>query len=121
MPASRRSTPDPGPARRKRTPATTPDGRESKLISLAERLAEQQLQDGTASSQVITHYLKLGSSRERLEQSRLEGEVRLQEAKINAMASNERAEEMFTRAMNAFRGYRGESADEDPEDYDDYL
>lgn len=121
MPASRRTTSSPEPSRRKQTPATTPEGRESKLVSLAEKLAERQLRDGTASSQVITHYLKLGSSREQLEQARLEAEVRLQEAKIQSMASNERAEEMFTKAMNAFRGYRGEPDDEDYDDYDDYA
>jgi len=77
------------------------------MISLAERLAEQQMRDGTASAQVITHYLKLGSSREMLEQRRLEGEVELQKAKIEAMASTQRLEEMYTRAMDAFRGYQG--------------
>jgi len=77
------------------------------MISLAERLAEQQMLDGTASAQVITHYLKLGSTRERLEQKRLEGEVELQKAKIEAMASTQRLEEMYTRAMDAFRGYQG--------------
>lgn len=85
------------------------------MISLAERLAEQQMLDGTASAQVITHYLKLGSTRERLEQKRLEGEVELQKAKIEAMASTQRLEEMYTRAMDAFRGYQGHppEADED--------
>lgn len=99
---------------RRRT-ATTPEARETQMISLAERLAEQQMQDGTASAQVITHYLKLGSTREQLEQQRLAGEVELQKAKIEAMASTQRLEEMYTRAMDAFRGYQGQP----PEDHED--
>lgn len=83
------------------------------MISLAERLAEQQMRDGTASAQVITHYLKLGSTREQLEQQRLAGEVELQKAKIEAMASTQRLEEMYTRAMNAFRGYQGHPPEDD--------
>ena len=50
-----------------RRPALTPEARENQLISLAVDLAEKQLQEGTASSQVITHYLKLGSTKERIE------------------------------------------------------
>jgi len=99
----------------RRRAATTPEARESQLISMAERLAEQQMQDGTASAQVITHYLKLGSTRERLEQQRLAGEVELQKAKIEAMASTQRLEEMYTKAMDAFRGYQGRPPEEDDE------
>ena len=62
---------------RKIRPALTPEARENQLIALAIDRAEQQLLDGTASSQVITHYLKLGSSRERLERERLENENKL--------------------------------------------
>ena len=59
---------------RKRRPALSPEARENQLISLAVDLAEKQLQEGTASSQVITHYLKLGSTKERLEKEKLEEE-----------------------------------------------
>lgn len=83
---------------------------------MAERLAERQLEDGTASAQVITHYLKLGSSRERLEQERLAGEVKLQVAKIEAMASTQRLEEMYVKAMDAFRGYQGNPVIEDEDE-----
>jgi hypothetical protein len=85
------------------------------MIASAERLAAQQLADGSASAQVITHYLKLGSTRERLEQQRLEGELRLQEAKIKAMASTERLELLYTRAMKSLSGYRGEPESGDEE------
>lgn len=82
------------------------------MISLAERVAEQQMIDGTASAQVITHYLKLGSTREQLEQQRLAGEVKLQEAKIEAMASTQRLEEMYAKAIYALRGYQGKPPEE---------
>ena len=115
MPIRRQTVPSSETTRSRRRPAVTPEAREAKMISLAEQLAEQQMRDGTASAQVITHYLKLGSTREQLEQKRLEGEVELQKAKIDAMASTQRLEEMYTRAMDAFRGYQGR-APEDEED-----
>lgn len=113
MPVRRQSKPLSETSRRR--PATTPEARESQLISLAEKVAEQQMREGTASAQVITHYLKLGSTREQLEQQRLAGEVRLQEAKIEAMASGQRLEEMYLKAIDALRGYQGHPP-EDPED-----
>ena len=83
------------PERRKRRPANTEKGREDQLISLAVDLAEKQLLEGTASSQVMTHYLKLGSSREKLEQERLRGENDLLKAKIQQLASAKRIEELY--------------------------
>lgn len=100
----------------RRRAATTPEARESQMISLAERLAEQQMRDGTASAQVITHYLKLGSSREQVEQERLRGEVLLQAAKIESMGSSQRLEEMYKTAMDAFRGYQGNEPEESDEE-----
>lgn len=91
----------------KRPPATTPEGREKQLISQAVDLAEKQLQDGTASAQVISHYLKLGSTREQLEQERLERENKLLEAKIEQLASAKRIEELYETALNAMRSYAG--------------
>lgn len=97
-----RSTPKRG------RPATTPEGRENQLVALAVDLAEKQLKDGTASNQVISHYLKLGSSRERLEQKRIEQENNLLGAKIEAMASAKRVEELYAQALNAMRSYAGQ-------------
>ena len=114
MPVRRTNTPASGGSSRR--PATTPEGRENQLIDAAIRLAERQLEDGTASAQVISHYLKLGSTRERLEQARLEGEVRLQEAKIEAMGSTKRLEAMYQEAMDALRGYQGRPAEENFDD-----
>jgi hypothetical protein len=78
------------------------------LISAAVNLAERQISDGTASAQVISHYLKLGSSREQLEQSRLRQENDLLQAKIEAMASAKRVEELYKQALNAMREYAGQ-------------
>lgn len=116
MTVRRRTVPSTETSQSRRKAATTPAGRESQMISLAERLAENQLRDGSASAQVITHYLKLGSSREQLEQQRLAGEVNLQVAKIEAMGSTQRLEEMYSKAMDAFRGYQGRPAEEPNED-----
>lgn len=89
-------------------PALTPEARENQLISLSERLAEKQLREGTASSQVIVHYLKLGAMRERLEQEKLRNEIALLEAKKEALDSQKNAEEMLEKAISALRSYRGE-------------
>lgn len=107
---------------RKTRPATTPEGREDQLVSLAFDHAERQLRDGTASSQVTTHLLKLGSTRERLEQEKLRNENLLLSAKVDQLSSAKRVEELYAEALNAFREYRGESSGEYEEDeyYDDY-
>ena len=86
-------------------PASTPEGRENQLISLAVDLAEQQLLDGTASSQVMTHFLKLGTEKARLEREKLAHETELLKAKTKALESSERIEAMYKEAMDAFRSY----------------
>lgn len=102
-----------GPSKKIR-PALTPEARENQLISLAVDLAEQQLRDGTASSQVITHYLKLGTTRERLEKELLEREVELKKAKTEAIQSAERIEKLYSEAITAMRNYGGRG---DPDEY----
>ncbi len=93
--------------RRRRKPATTPEEREAELISLAYDVAEEQLGNNTASSQVITQFLKLGSSRERLEQERLTHENELTKVKIEAMESATRMEELYGEAIKAMSMYQG--------------
>lgn len=95
-----------------RKPATSPEMREQQMVSLAVDLAEQQLRDGTASSQVITHYLKLGSSKERTEQKKLEMEIELSKAKIENLKSAAASEEMYTKAIEAMRKYSNFGGDE---------
>lgn len=89
-----------------RPPALSPDQKENELISLAVDLAERQLREGTASSQVIAHYLKLGSSRERLEKERLISENRMLRAKTEALDSQRRTEELYANAIRAMREYQ---------------
>jgi hypothetical protein len=101
---------------RARRPATTPEGRENQLISLAADLAEKQLKEGTASAQIVTHLLKLGSTRERAEQERLKNENLLLAAKIEQLASAQRIEGLYEQALNAMRSYSGQEMDMSDED-----
>ena len=101
-----------------RKPATTPEGRENELVSQAVDLAEKQIRSGTASSQVITHFLKLGSTRERLEQERLEHENELTRVKIEALESQKRVEELYMEALTAMRSYAGDLPASETDDAD---
>ncbi len=98
---------------RKRRPALTPETRESQMISLAVDLAEKQLMEGTASSQVITHFLKLGSTKERLEKEKLEEENKLLKAKTDALQSAKRVEELYADAISAMKRYSGNGGVDD--------
>lgn len=113
MPTRRSTTgkADETPPKKRRT-ARTLESRENQLISAAFGLAEKQIMEGTASSQVITHYLKLGSTREKLEQQRLSGENSLIQAKIEMMESQKRVEELYGAALDAMRSYAGRPADD---------
>jgi hypothetical protein len=90
-----------------RPPATTPTARENQLIADAYALAEQQIREGKASSQVLTHFLKMGTERERLEQERLRGENALLVAKVDSLAQQGRIETLYTEALDAMRRYSG--------------
>ena len=100
-------------APQRRPPAFTPDAREKQLISLAIDLAEKQLAEGTASAQVITHYLKLGSMREKLEREKLMKENQLLRAKTEALDSARRVEELYSEAIKAFKSYTIGGEDEE--------
>lgn len=93
---------------RKMRPALTPEARENQMIALAVDLAEKQLMDGTASSQVMTHYLKLGSTKERIEKEILEKQKELIDAKTENLKSNTRMEELYEKAISAMRTYSGQ-------------
>lgn len=94
-----------------RMPALTPEAKENRLISLSMDLAERQLLDGTASSQVITHFLKLGSSKEQLEQEVLKYQKELIKAKAENIQSSARSEELYKNALKAMRLYSGGGAE----------
>lgn len=88
--------------------AKDPRQRENQLVSLAMDRAEEQLRDGTASSAVITHFLKLGSEEYKRKNEKLQEENALMRAKIEGMESIKRQEELYTRAIDAFKNYLGE-------------
>lgn len=95
-------------------PALTPEAQESQAKSLAYDLAIEQMQNGTASSQIIVHFLKLATERERLERVKLEKENELLIAKAKALESSERSEELYEQAIKAMRKYSGQGdLDED--------
>lgn len=98
--------------KRRSRPAMTPEAREAQLIALAVDLAEKQLLEGTASAQVITHYLKLGSTKERIEKEILEKQKDLIVAKTEALQSQQRIEELYKDAIDAMRSYSGNTKDE---------
>lgn len=116
MATRRRSTSVPKTNRRQ--PATTPEARENQLIALAQDLVEKRILDGTASAQETVHYLKLGSSRERLEQERLRHENELTKVKIEAMESAKQTEALYREAMENFRLYSGQGPTDPSEEYD---
>ena len=99
----------------RQAPATTLEGRERQMVALATDLAERQIRDGKASSQIISHYIRLGTVREELEREKLKSDNRLAQAKIEAIASGKRIEELYSEAMSAFKSYSGQ---EEPRDHD---
>ena len=117
MPKVRSITPQ-GSKKKPIRPALTPEARENQLISLAIDLVEQRLLDGTASSQETTHFLKLASSETRLKKQLLEKEMELKAAKTKQIESEEKQEEMFARAIEAMRRYKGEGSTEVYDDED---
>lgn len=100
--------------KRKSRPALTPEARENQLIALAVDVAEEQLRNGTASSQVITHFLKLGTTRAELEKEKLIRENELLRAKAKALDSAEEIKVLYADALKAMRNYAGQG---DPDEY----
>ena len=97
---------NPEPKKKSRPPLTA-EGKEKQMISLAIDCAEKQLREGTASSQVITHYLKLASSKNELEMEKLRKENELLRAKTEAIKSAKSQEELYAKAIAAIRLYSG--------------
>lgn len=101
---------------RKMRPALTPEARENQMIALAVDCAEKQLREGTAPAQIVTHFLKLATAKEKLEREKLAAEVELQKAKTKALESAEEMKAMYSEALKAMRRYSGQG-DFDEEDY----
>ena len=98
---------------KKTRPALSPEARENQMISLAMDLAERQLRDGTASSQLITEFVKRGSTKARIEQEILEEQKELIGAKTQNLQSAQRTEELYANALDAFRSYGGQGDSDD--------
>lgn len=100
-------------------PALTPEARENQMIALAMDLVEQRLKNGTASSAETVHFLKLASSKEKLEQEILEEQKKLLEAKTDNLKSAAKIESLYAEALEAFRSYSGSGGNnnDDTEDY----
>lgn len=104
------------PVKKKRTPpALTSEGRENQLISLAYDLVEQRLREGTATSQETTHFLKMGSTKERLEKEIMEKQKLLLVAKTDALESAKRMESLYADAINAMKEYQTGKSNEENE------
>ena len=103
------------PHKSRRRPATTSEEREQQIINLAVDLAEKQIKQGTVSAQVLTHYLKLATEKEKLERAGLRRQNELLEAKVKNLESSARSEELFDKAIKAMRIYSGQEVDEDDE------
>lgn len=99
-----------------RRPARTPEERELQLVNLSFDAAEVQIREGRATSQLLTHFLKLGTERELLELERLKGENELLKAKVDSLASAQRMEEIYAKALKAMSSYQGRPDLELPDD-----
>lgn len=91
--------------------ATSMEARENELISLAYDAAEKRIREGTATSQEIVHFLKLGSSTDRLQKELMESEMKLKDAKIQALESAEHLEKIYSDAIDAMKRYSGHGDD----------
>jgi hypothetical protein len=100
-------------SKRRQAPAKTVEARENQLIALTVDLAEKQIREGKVSSQVMTHFLKLGSTRERLEKDSLIEEVKLLKAKTEQLQSAKKIEELMADAIKAFRTYNPQQSEND--------
>ena len=99
-------------------PAITPEARQKQMISLATDCAEDLMRSGKAPSQIIVHYLKLGTKQAELELEKTKKELALTEAKTKSIQSSEQAEELYKNALDAFRGYSGRDSQRESDEYE---
>lgn len=106
-------------ATKRQPPAQTVEAREEEMINLATNLAEKKLRDGTATSALILHYLKSGSTKDRLERKRIAVDMELSEAKTESIKSNKNIEEVVRDAVEAMKLYAGAGSylNQDTDDY----
>ena len=104
-------------SKKRMPPATTPEAREQQMVSLAFDLAQTQLEDGTASAQVITHFLKFGSSQNALEKEKLRKENLLMQARVDQISASAQNSELYQEAINMMKIYTGEDPEEQTDEY----
>lgn len=92
---------------RKQVPARSKEAREQQLENLAMNLAEERLRNGTASSQIICHFLNLATEKAELDREKIRADVKLQNAKVDAIESQKNTEEMYAKAIAAMQRYQG--------------
>ena len=102
-------------------PALTPEARENQMISLAMDLAEKRLRDGSASSQEVTHFLKIAASKEidAINLKLAQKELELKEAKRQVVESQAKMDELYSKALKAMQRYSGNGSDETDDEYQD--
>ena len=101
-------------------PALSEEGQEKRMIAAATNLAYEQIMNGTASSQVITQFLKLASSTERLEKKIKEEQAKMLEAKTEQLKSQKNSEEAYMKAVRAMQEYSGHGVEESNEEEEYY-
>ena len=102
-------------------PALTPEARENQMISLAMDLTERRLRDGSASSQEVTHFLKIAANKEidAIKKQLAQKELELKEAKRQAVVSQAKIDELYSQALKAMQRYSGNGSDETDDGYQD--
>lgn len=101
-------------------PATSPEAREDQIIALAMDEAEKRIRNGTASNQLLCEFIRMGSTKHKLEKEKLANEVKLVEAKTGSIEAAKKVDEMYAEAIDAMRLYSGHVSDDEEEDYDEY-
>ena len=96
-------------------PGLTPEADENQLISLSIDAAKKMLLEGKAPTSIVLHYLKLATTRERLEREIMEKEMELKDAKIQALESQAKVEQLYADAMRAMQRYSGYGEENDNE------
>lgn len=98
-------------------PARTPEARENQLINLAVDLAEKKLRDGTASSQIITTLLNLATTKTQLEMEKIRSDLRVSDAKIKQIETQQTSSELYEEALAAFKTYSGNNEYEEDDEW----
>lgn len=103
-------------AKRKQTPARTPEARENQIINLAMDEVERRLLNGTASSQILTVLLKLATTKAQLELEKLRSDIALQRAKEQEIEEKASNSDLYAKALDAFKSYHGDVYEEYEDD-----